>query len=52
MLLGEWLLLGDEYLPYIYNALDLFVDIENEHPYGSWKDLNILVTIYVKKNHI
>ena len=39
MLLGEWLLLGDEYLPCIYNALDLFVDIENEHPYGSWKDL-------------
>ena len=39
MLLGEWLLLGDEYIPDIYNALDLFVDIENEHPYGSWKDL-------------
>ena len=39
MLLGEWLLLGDEYIPDIFNALDLFVDIENEHPYGSWKDL-------------
>ncbi len=39
MLLGEWLLLGDEYIPYIYNALDLFVYIENEHPYGCWKDL-------------
>jgi hypothetical protein len=39
MLLGEWLLLGDKYIQEIYKALDLFIEIENEHPYGSWKDL-------------
>ena len=57
MLLGEWLLLGDEYIPDIYKVLDLFVDIENEHPYGSWKDLKYFCHYickqksYVNKNH-
>ena len=50
MLLSEWLLLGDEYIPDIYKVLDLFVDIENEHPYGSWKDLKYFCHyIFVKK---
>ncbi len=57
ILLGEWLLLGDKYIPDIYNALDLFIDIENEHPYGCWKDLKYfceylcIKKAYVTKDH-
>ena len=57
MLLAEWVLLGDEYIPDIYNALDLFIDIENEHPYGCWKDLKYfceylcIKKAYVTKDH-
>ena len=57
MLLAEWVLLGDEYIPDIYNSLDLFIDIENEHPYGCWKDLKYfceylcIKKAYVTKDH-
>ncbi len=57
MLLAEWVLLGDEYIPDIYNALDLFIDIENEHSYGCWKDLKYfceylcIKKAYVTKDH-
>ena len=45
-----------EYFPSLaLNAFTYFVDIENEHPYGSWKDVKYLCNYakeyYKDKNH-
>jgi hypothetical protein len=53
MLLAEWVLLGEEYLPAVYNALDLFIEIKNAHPYGCWKDLNYFCEyLCIKKAYV